>query len=290
VPYDDLLALALDAAQQAAEILRSSFGQAVSDIGTKSSPTDMVSAMDRAAEARISQVLTEHRPLDAVTGEEGTATAGTSGVRWVVDPLDGTTNYLMGIPAYSVSIAAEVDGSVVAGVVVDPSRDETWAALRGEGATCNGRPLRLDASASPDLGKALIATGFSYLPQRRAEQARLLTRVLPEVRDIRRFGSAALDLCWVAAGRFDGYYEWGLNEWDVAAGELIATEAGAESTTLTEPSAVSGAVLATRPGLLAPLQALLRDAATDAFEPGTLTGRTPRPRRAGVQDPPSSAR
>jgi myo-inositol-1(or 4)-monophosphatase len=276
VPYDDLLALALDAATQAAEILRSSFGLAVSDVGTKSSPTDMVSAMDRAAEARIGQVLREHRPFDAVTGEEGTATAGTSGVRWVVDPLDGTTNYLMGIPAYSVSIAAEVDGAVVVGAVVDPSRDEAWAAARGGGATCNRRPLRLDTSGSPELGKALIATGFSYLPQRRAEQAAVLTKLLPEIRDIRRFGSAALDLCWVAAGRFDGYYEWGLNEWDSAAGQLIATEAGAESTTLTEPSPLNGAVLATRPGLLAPLVTL-------------LTGRTPRPRRAGVQDPRSSA-
>jgi len=257
VPYDELLTLALDAAQQAAEILRSGFGHAVADVGTKSSPTDMVSAMDRAAEARISQVLAEHRPFDAVTGEEGTATAGTSGVRWVVDPLDGTTNYLMGIPAYSVSIAVEVDGSVVGGVVVDPSRDETWAAVRGGGASCNGRPLRLDGSECPELATALIATGFSYLPQRRAEQAAVLTRLLPEIRDIRRFGSAALDLCWVAGGRFDGYYEWGVNEWDVAAGQLIATEAGAESTTLAGGGPMNGAVLATRPGLLGPLRTLL---------------------------------
>lgn len=260
---DALLAAALEAAEGAANILRANFGQAAADVATKSSPTDMVSAMDRAAEASINDVLANRRPDDAVTGEEGTARPGTSGVRWVVDPLDGTTNYLMGVPAYGVSVAAEVNGSVEVGVVVDPSRQETWAAVRGQGATCNGRALRLPTGEEPDLGTALIATGFSYLPPRRAEQASVLRHVLPAIRDIRRIGAAALDLCWVAAGRFDGYYEWGLNEWDVAAGRLIAEEAGASVTMMTGAGVVDGTVLAARPGLLDPLRMLLT-AAGDA--------------------------
>jgi fructose-1,6-bisphosphatase/inositol monophosphatase family enzyme len=256
-PLDELLATARAAASGAADLLTAGFGQHRSQVGTKSSPTDMVTEMDQAAEAHIAGVLTSRRPRDAMVGEEGTTRAGDSGVNWIVDPLDGTTNYLFGIPAYSVSVAAEFEGEVVVGVVVDPGRQETWSAARGRGAFCNREPVRLARparrSGRSDLSTALIATGFSYLPERRVQQAALLVDVLPKVRDIRRFGSAAIDLCWVAARRFDGYYEWGMNPWDVAAGRLIAEEAGAEAAELPD-----GTVVVAAPGLLGSLLDLLR--------------------------------
>ena len=222
---DELAAVALGAAQAAAVIQRGGFGGVRDRVDTKSSATDMVSEIDRQAEAVVAGVLGEHRPEDAVLGEEGTSRGGTTGVRWVVDPLDGTTNYLFAIPSFSVSIAAEVDGEPVVGVVIDPSRDETWAAITGRGARCNGRPISVAAGRST-LATALVATGFGYLPERRRQQAQVVAAILPHVRDIRRFGSAALDLCWVAGGRFDAYYEWGLNPWDLCAGQLICSEAG----------------------------------------------------------------
>jgi fructose-1,6-bisphosphatase/inositol monophosphatase family enzyme len=255
-PLDDLLETALAAASGAADLLVAGFGRHRAEVDTKSSPTDMVSEMDRAAEAHIARVLASRRPRDAMVGEEGTTRAGDSGVSWIVDPLDGTTNYLFGIPAYSVSVAAEFEGQVVVGVVADPGRQETWMATRGKGAFCNREPLRLvgpgHATGATDLSTALIATGFSYLSHRRMQQAALLIDVLPRVRDIRRFGSAAIDLCWVAAGRFDGYYEWGMNRWDVAAGRLVAEEAGAETADLAD-----GTVVVAVPGLLESLLDLL---------------------------------
>jgi myo-inositol-1(or 4)-monophosphatase len=220
-------------------------------VSTKSSPTDMVTEMDRAAEAHVDRVLAERRPDDALLGEEGTVRSGTSGIRWIVDPLDGTTNYLFGLPIYAVSVAAEADGQVVVGVVADPSRDETWTAVAGRGSTCNGRLLRLAGAARP-LSSALVATGFSYSRERRAAQAELLATVLPAVRDIRRLGAAALDLCWVASGRYDAFFERGLAPWDRAAGALIAAEAGAGVADLAD-----GTLLAAAPGLLSPLRRLI---------------------------------
>lgn len=185
----------------------------------------MVSDADREAEATIEGVLLEARPDDGLLAEEGARSEASSGRRWVVDPLDGTTNYLYGIPAWSVSIALEdADGGAV-GVVYDPVRGETFTALRGRGAELNGHPLRL--AAADRLDTALIATGFGYDAGDRAVQAQVLTTVLPRVRDIRRAGAASLDLCSVAAGRVDAYYERGLSRWDWAAGSLIAAEAGA---------------------------------------------------------------
>jgi myo-inositol-1(or 4)-monophosphatase len=254
---DSLLDVALVAAHRAAEILQERFGQVRSDIQTKSSPTDLVSEVDRLAEARITEMLAERRPDDGLLGEEGAFESGTSGVRWLIDPLDGTTNYLFGVPSYCVSIGAELDGVGVVGVVVDPSRGETWSAAKGGGVYRNGRPIG-PIVGCPPLGEALIATGFSYLPQRRAWQARRLLGVVPVVRDIRRFGSAALDLCWVAAGRVDGYYEWGLQPWDLAAGAVIATEAGAEVGALDDDTVICAA-----PGLIGPLRDLLNAAGTD---------------------------
>ncbi|HET6917616.1 MAG TPA: inositol monophosphatase family protein, partial [Acidimicrobiales bacterium] len=195
--------------------------------------------------------------------EEGTTSGGTTGVRWVVDPLDGTTNYLFGLPQFAVSVAAELDGETVVGVVIDPSRDETWAAARGWGARLNGKPIRVAAGRST-LATALLATGFGYQAERRAWQSQVLTRILPAVRDVRRFGAAALDLCWVGGGRFDAYYEWGLNPWDLAAGELICREAGGRA----EPLEGRVIVAATKE-LFGPLCDLLAEAGALDPPPGT---------------------
>jgi fructose-1,6-bisphosphatase/inositol monophosphatase family enzyme len=251
VLLDQLLDVAVDAADGAAAILRQGFGQARQEVQTKSSPTDMVSEMDRAAEAYIDRVLAERRPGDAVLGEEGTNRPGSTGVQWIVDPLDGTTNYLFGVPAYGVSVAAEVDGEPAVGVVIDPSRTETWTAVTGRGAKLNGRTVGVLARPGP-LDQALIVTGFSYSREQRGRQASLIGRVLPRVRDIRRFGAAALDLCWVAGGRVSGYYEWGLQPWDLAAGLLIATEGGARTGKLSD-----GTVVCAPPDLFGPLCELL---------------------------------
>lgn len=256
---DELSHVALDVAGGVAAILRDGYGGIRTAVETKSSPTDMVSEVDRAAEAYAAGRLAELRPDDGLLGEEGAARPSTSGVRWVIDPLDGTTNYLFGVPAWCVSIAAEVDDTPVAGVVIDPSRDETWQATAGRGATCNGTPLQV-AEGRSELATALVATGFGYQRALRAWEAEVVARVLPEVRDVRRFGSAALDLCWVAAGRFDAYYEWGLNAWDLSAGRLLCQEAGA-AVEIT-PGRM---VIATTPSLFAPLRTLL--ASVGGLEP-----------------------
>ena len=222
---DALAALAEDVARAAAELLRGGWSRRRANVTTKTSPTDFVTEMDTAAEELIVGRLTEARPDDSVLAEEGGGRTGTSAVRWVIDPLDGTTNYVYGDPRYGISIAAELDGEVVVGVVADPTLDEVFTAVKGEGALLNGEPIT--HSGHGDLATALIATGFSYLPEHRAHQAQVLTHVLPAVRDIRRHGSAALDLCWVACGRVDGYYEVTLQPWDIAAGVLVAAESGA---------------------------------------------------------------
>lgn len=227
-------------------------------MATKSSPTDAVSEADRASEAYIVAELRRSRPDDAVVGEEGTRRTGTSGISWVVDPLDGTTNFLFGIPAYCVSVAARSGTDTLVGVVVDPSRGETWAATRGRGSSCNGQPCHV-ADGRSTLATALVATGFGYDPGRRAEQAALLPILLPAVRDLRRVGSAALDLCWVAGGRFDAYYESHLNDWDAAAGKLICEEAGADVVVLP-----GDLLVATTPSLSLPLRHLLQQATAQA--------------------------
>jgi fructose-1,6-bisphosphatase/inositol monophosphatase family enzyme len=187
----------------------------------------MVSDADRAAEEAISALLRAERPDDGLLGEEGLSSDGSSGRRWVVDPLDGTTNYLYRYRAWCVSVALEdSDGSGLVGVVHDPLAGETFRAVRGEGAFLDGHAAPLRVRDNGELGRALVATGFGYDPEVRAGQADLLRRVLPRVRDVRRAGAAALDLCHVAAGRLDGYFERGLKRWDLAAGALIVQEAG----------------------------------------------------------------
>lgn len=222
---DALLALAVDIAQEAGALLRSYAGRSDLDVESKSSATDPVSAADRASEQLISRRIASARPDDGMVGEEQAGDrTGTTGVRWVVDPLDGTVNYLYGLPQWSVSIGVEDDGGGLAGVVYDPSRDETFAALRGAGATLDGSPLRMIPPES--LASAMIASGFGYDPDVRREQAAMIVEIIDIVRDVRRLGSAALDLSWVAAGRYDGYYEFCLNHWDRSAGGLVVAEAG----------------------------------------------------------------
>ena len=197
-----------------------------SGVETKSSGTDMVSEADREAEAAVAELLRGERPDDGLLGEEGAETSSASGRRWVVDPLDGTTNYLYRFPAWAVSVAVEDGDGGLAGVVYDPVADELFSATRGGGARLNGSPIGV--SDAGELATSLIGTGFGYEPDVRAQQAEVVSRVLPRVRDIRRAGAAALDLCFVAAGRLDGYYERGIHRWDYAAGALIVREAGGE--------------------------------------------------------------
>jgi myo-inositol-1(or 4)-monophosphatase len=256
---ESLADLATSAARQAGALLVAGQPRRRLHVETKSSPTDMVSEMDKASEALIRSVLADARPGDAVLGEEGGSGEGSGDVRWIVDPLDGTTNYLYGFPAWSISVAAEVAGTVAAGVVYDPVRNELFRAVRGQGAGCNDMALRV--SGATDLATALVGTGFAYERERRAEQATWLTRILPRVRDIRRAGSAALDLCWVAAGRLDAFYELGIQIWDFSAGALIAAEAGASVSGLSggSPSLADG-IVATAPGIADALRALLAEA------------------------------
>jgi len=228
---------------------------------TKTTPTDVVTESDTAAEELIRERLLAARPGDGLVGEEGASVSGGSGVDWVVDPIDGTVNYLYGIPQYAVSIAAAVEGRVVAGVVHNPAGAETWTATRGGGAALNGRPVR--ESGCDRLDRALVATGFGYDPRRRARQADLLRNVVPYVRDIRRAGAASLDLCAVATGRVDAYYERGLKAWDLAAGGLIAEEAGAVVAGLRGAAAGEDLVIAAGPALFTELHDLLEPLAPD---------------------------
>ncbi len=217
--------LALEVAREAAALVRDRRVGGVRIADTKSSSVDVVTEADRASEDLIRRRLLDARPDDSVLGEEGDDHVGSSGVRWVVDPIDGTVNYLYDLPEYAVSVAAEVAGEVVAGAVLNAATGVEYAAARGQGATRDGVPLRV--RPSPPVAQRLILTGFGYRTDVRAGQAERVARMLPLVRDIRRLGSCALDLCHVAEGSADGYVEEGPNAWDWSAGSLVATEAGA---------------------------------------------------------------
>lgn len=228
-------ALAERAARAAGELVLRGRARHGAVTATKSSRTDVVTAMDTAAEELLRSMLLAERPGDAVLGEEGGASpaapAGASGLTWVLDPIDGTVNYVYGIPAYAVSVAVVAGPPEpphwrpLAGCVHNPATGETWTAVLGAGARLDGAPV--PGPAAPPLAEALVGTGFGYTAQRRAEQAAVAADLLPRVRDVRRIGSAALDLCAVASGRLDAFYERGLNPWDAAAGWLVASEAGA---------------------------------------------------------------
>jgi len=272
----ELLGLAVGAARAAAAMLAAGRAAGPSGrpevAGTKSSPTDVVTEMDQAAEVLIRQRLLAVRPQDAILGEEGGEEAGRASgpgrVRWVVDPLDGTVNYLYGLPDWSVSIAAEVDGTVVAGVVTVPSYGEVFTATLGGGAwlDAGGATVALRCNTGVPLEQALVSTGFGYEVRRRAAQGEVVGAVLPRVRDIRRGGSCAVDLCSLAAGRVDAYYERGVNYWDWAAGGLVATEAGARLGGLARAEASPSMAIAAEPVLFGRLRDLL--ASLDAERDG----------------------
>jgi myo-inositol-1(or 4)-monophosphatase len=269
----DLLALAVAVAREAGELLASQHGRP-EVVGTKSSPTDVVTEMDQAAERLIRARILAERPDDAILGEEGGQTGGAAAVRWIVDPLDGTVNYLYGLPDWAVSIAAEAGGQVVAGAVCVPRRDALYGAVAGGGAWCaalqgstpsdsnksrdvpaNREPLACNAGVP--LSRALVATGFGYERGRRVVQGEVLNAVLPRVRDIRRNGACSVDLCSLAAGNVDGYYERGVQYWDIAAGTLIAREAGAVVGGLAGKPAGPSMTIGAGPGLFAELHDLL---------------------------------
>ena len=256
---DELLAIAVRVARDAAETARRMRAEAITDVETKSTATDVVTAADKAVERQVVEALAAVRPGDGVLGEEygdSPAPDRSSGVvRWILDPIDGTVNYLYGLPQYAVSLAAEADGVVVAGVVINAATGEEWTATRGGGAWRDGR--RLSVSGRTELDQALVGTGFGYDPARRAHQGAVLAGLITRVRDIRRFGSAAIDLCGVGEGTLDAFFEKGLNPWDHAAGGLVATEAGATVSGLRGAPAGSDMVLAAPPAIFGPLHDVL---------------------------------
>ena len=262
-PLADLLALhpllpiAWQSAQKAGTFLLDERPDDLT-VDSKSTPTDLVSAMDRTAEEMIIDGLLGQRPEDGFLGEEGGERVGTSGVRWVVDPLDGTVNYLFGFPMWGVSIGMEQDGITEMGVISTPAFDEHYIAVRGHGAWLirGEQGSRLHVKKCHDLGLAMIVTGFGYAPERRVSQAAVVQGLIAQVRDIRRLGAAVVDFAWLAQGRFDAYYERGLNAWDISAGMLLAAEAGAEVSFLRggEPSDL---LVAAVPGIAHELRAEL---------------------------------
>jgi myo-inositol-1(or 4)-monophosphatase len=262
----ELRSVAQVVAMDAAELVARMRATAVTDVDTKSTETDVVTAADRAAERLIRGRLAELRPGEPVLGEEEGGAGPAAGVCWVVDPIDGTVNYLYGLPWYAVSVAAQWRGRPVAAAVVEPETGRVWSAASGMGATLGSRPLRV--TGADRLALALIGTGFSYSVQRRAWQSRLAAELVTAARDLRRGGSAVLDLCSVAAGWLDGFVEHGLSPWDWAGGALIAAEAGAVLRVPTadgsDPDGLGAdATVAAAPGIAAALHDLVRGVMAD---------------------------
>ncbi len=261
MPENDLLTIARDVAIAAGDLARRRREEGVEVAASKSSPVDIVTHADREAEALIRGLLSDARPDDGFFGEESGAEKGTSGLTWVVDPIDGTVNFLYGIPHWAISIAV-VEGEpdpltwrALAGCVVNPVTGEMFTAAAGEGAFLGSAPLRV--ADAVELPHALVATGFSYSSDRRARQGALIAELLPQVRDIRRMGTASLDLCFVAAGRLNAYFERGLSPWDHAAGALVAAEAGAAVRGWDGAAASKEFILAAEPTLADRLQDLV---------------------------------
>ncbi len=254
----DLLELAIPIAAAGAALARETRATAITQVRTKSTETDVVTAADHAVERLVIGELRAARPDDAVLTEEAGEFSGDgSDVRWILDPIDGTVNYLYGVPYYALSLAAEVRGHVVAGVVHQIASGEVYTALLGEGAYRDGRRLR--GSAETELSQALVATGFGYRSDRRAHQSAVLAGLLASIRDIRRLGAGALDLCLAAEGSVDAYYEKGLSAWDLAAGSLIAAEAGLTVSGLNGKAPGGEFILAAPPVLHGALRKALED-------------------------------
>ena len=248
----ELERLAVTFATAGAALIRGHLGRPVG-VSAKSSPTDVVTQTDLDAEALIRRLIVQETPGAGVFGEEGGESAPGSRLQWVIDPLDGTINFLYSVPLFSVSVAAAIDGEVVAGAVVDVTRGEVFSASIGGGARLDGAAI--EVSTCRELAAALVTTGFSYRASVRAKQGQVVRRLLPEARDIRCFGSAALQLCWVGASRVDAYYERDIKVWDYAAGVLIASEAGAVTELPCPENA--GLVIATTPVIFEALRAVV---------------------------------
>lgn len=251
-----LLSLASRLAVEAGTMVRDARRGARPDATTKSSLIDMVTQFDRMSEEMVVHGLLAERSGDGIVGEEGSTRESSTGIVWHIDPIDGTTNYLYGLPGYAVSIAAVDHHGSLVGVVYIPSTDELFAAERGGGATMNGEPIH--CTTTTDLSLALVGTGFAYQPSRRADQIERAGRVLRSCRDLRRFGAASADLCYAAAGRLDVYYEEHLSSWDMAAGELIAREAGCSVGSLDGGPPHPDSLLVATPALFEPMVHLLR--------------------------------
>ena len=250
---DDLRALAEDVAREAGAQLLDAFAGPAVRVEAKSSPTDLVSAADQAAQDLIGSRLLSAWPDDVFLGEEGGDSTGTTGLRWVVDPLDGTSNFLFGVPHWAVSIAVEDAEGALAGVVYDPPRGELWSAVRGGPALLDGE--RVTGSTRRELATSLIATGFGYAAEVRRGQAAIVADLLPDVSDVRRFGAAALDLAWCAAARFDAFFERGVKHWDIAAGALLCACAGLAVEPLAAAPPQGEGILVASPGLIDELRA-----------------------------------
>jgi len=222
-----LLHVATKLAKQAGVMAFEGRRNGLQNVQTKSTGTDMVTEFDKASEVMIVQGLASMRPDDAIIGEEGASQSGTTGITWHIDPIDGTTNFLYALPTWAVSIGAVDEYGPIVGAVYIPALDEMFFATRGGGAFCNGSPIY--CNSLEDVSKALVCTGFSYSADQRTLQANRVARFIHQVRDIRRFGAASIDMCFVACGRFDAYFEENLHSWDIAAGELIAREAGCKT-------------------------------------------------------------
>ena len=249
---EELLELAVGLAREAGALLLERFDSGCEQaLASKSTPTDLVSEADLASEHLIRERLAQVRPADGFLGEEGGGQDGSSGLRWIVDPLDGTVNFLFSIPQWCVSVAVADDRGSLVGAIFDPCRDELFSATRDGAPMLNGVPV--EASKRVDLASAMVATGFAYDARVRAAQADVLAHLIPRVRDIRRLGSAALDLAWTAAGRYDAYFERTVKPWDIAAGTLICERAGLTVLELPERERLPPGVLAAVPALAQPL-------------------------------------
>lgn len=259
LPSNELLTLAQDLARRAGNHARNGRKQGMQVVGTKLTDTDMVTRFDRESEAMIISGLRAARPDDSIVGEEGGGHRGTSDVEWHVDPIDGTTSFMYGLPSWCVSIGAQDANGPLVGAVYMPDLDEMFAAERGCGATLNGSPI--SCSTVTDVSKALVATGFSYTPAQRTVQSRRITEFIHRIRDVRRMGAAAVDICFVACGRLDAYFEENLHSWDVLAAELIAREAGARSGDFSGAPLRPAEVLVAGPGIFDSLSDLLATAA-----------------------------
>lgn len=258
---ESLLALAIEVAHAAGDLAREGRRGGLSGVATKTTPTDMVTYYDGACESMIAERLLAARPDDGLVGEEGSARAGSSGITWIVDPIDGTTNFLYDLPTWAVSIAATDEHGSLVGVVRAPALDETFTAVRGSGAWRNGEPIT--CSTTTDLSVALVATGFGYAAPDRVRQARRVRSMIGELRDVRRFGAAAVDLCFVACGRLDAYFEEGLHPWDVAAGGLVAAEAGCVLSDFSGGPLRPAETFASAPGVADALRELIARASAD---------------------------